>query len=150
MFACTLALPGGAFFLLGPRGTGKRTWIRTHLADALVVNLLQPETARGYFDWFDPGVLHAAAGGFDQPLPADFAGVLLEHLVLHELKAYLHYHDVKGSLGYWATPSGGEVDFVFWRGTSMVAIEVKAARRFRPENRGGMFFRRLHAGEILG
>lgn len=143
------------------------------------------EVALPKFYWFDPGVLYAAAGGFDQPLPADFDGVLLEHLVLQELKAYLHYHDVKGSLGYWATPSGGEVDFVFWRGTSMVAIEVKAARRFRPEYRSGIrslesglrgrltswivyrgdeelvvdgtrvvpvdtFFRRLHAGEILG
>jgi predicted AAA+ superfamily ATPase len=102
------------------------------------------EVALPKFYWFDPGVLHAAAGGFDQPLPADFDGVLLEHLVLHELQAYLHYHDVKGSLGYWATPSGGEVDFVFWRGTSMVAIEVKAARRFRSEYRSGI--RSLESG----
>jgi putative ABC transport system permease protein len=28
--------------------------------------------------WFDSGVLHAAAGGFDQPLPAEWDGVLLE------------------------------------------------------------------------
>jgi hypothetical protein len=30
----------------------------------------------------------------------------------------MHYHDAKGSLGYWATPSGGEVDFVGWRGAA--------------------------------
>jgi predicted AAA+ superfamily ATPase len=83
-------------------------------------------------------VLHAAAGGFDQPLPADWAGVLLEHLVLHELQSYLHYVGVKGSLGYWATPSGSEVDFVWWRGPDVVAIEVKHARRFRPEYRKGL------------
>ena len=35
-----------SFFLLGPRGTGKTTWIRQQLPDALVVNLLQPETFR--------------------------------------------------------------------------------------------------------
>lgn len=102
------------------------------------------EVAQPKFYWFDPGVLRAAAGGFDQPLPADFDGVLLEHLVLQELKACLHYHDVKGSLGYWATPSGSEVDFVWWRGSAMVAIEVKSARRYRPEYRAGI--RSLEAG----
>jgi predicted AAA+ superfamily ATPase len=70
--------------------------------------------------------------------------VLLEHLVLHELKAYMHYHDLKGSLGYWATPSGGEVDFVWWRGAAMVAIEVKAGSRYRQEYCAGI--RSLKAG----
>jgi predicted AAA+ superfamily ATPase len=92
----------------------------------------------------NPGVLHAAAGGFDQPLSADWDGVLLEHLVLHELRAYMHYHDAKGSLGYWATPSGGEVDFVWWRGSTMTAIEVKAGRRYRKEYWAGI--RSLEAG----
>jgi hypothetical protein len=30
--------PHGAFFLFGPRGTGKSTWIRTTLADAFIIN----------------------------------------------------------------------------------------------------------------
>jgi predicted AAA+ superfamily ATPase len=114
-------------------------WLAAYRPRAKVKEVAQPK-----FYWFDPGVLFAAAGGFDQPLPADFDGVLLEHLVLHELKACMHYHDVKGSLGYWATPSGGEVDFVWWRGAEMVAIEVKAARRYRPEYRAGI--RSLAAG----
>ncbi len=38
--------PEGSFFLLGPRGTGKTTWLREHLRDALFVNLLQPERYR--------------------------------------------------------------------------------------------------------
>lgn len=125
------------------------------------------ETARGYFDilvdtlvgdwlpayrprakvkeqtlpkfyWFDAGVLHAAAGGFDQPLSADWDGVLLEHLVLHEIRSTMHYGGVKGSLGYWGTPSGAEVDFVWWRGADMVAIDVKSARRYRRELRAGI------------
>lgn len=96
------------------------------------------ENALPKFYWFDPGVLHAAAGGFDQPRPADWAGVLLEHFVLHELRSYLEYERVKGSLGYWATPSGSEVDFVWWRGSSAVAIEVKHAREFRREHRRGI------------
>lgn len=89
------------------------------------------EVAHPKFYWFDPGVLHAAAGGFQQPMPSDWDGVLMEHLVHGELRAYLEYSTARGSLGYWGTPSGGEVDFVWWYGQRVVAIEVKAARRFR-------------------
>jgi len=96
------------------------------------------EVALPKFYWFDAGVLHAAAGGFDQPLPADWDGVLLEHLVLHEIQSYLHYAGVKGSLAYWATPSGSEVDFVWWHGTRVVAIEVKHGRRYRREYKKGI------------
>ena len=90
------------------------------------------------FYWFDAGVLHAAAGGFDQPRPSDWEGVLLEHLVHHEIQSHLHYAGLKGSLGYWATPSGSEVDFVWWRGRDVVAIEVKHGREFRREYRKGI------------
>jgi predicted AAA+ superfamily ATPase len=96
------------------------------------------EVALPKFYWFDAGVLHAAAGGFDQPLPADWDGVLLEHLLLHEIRSFIHYGGVKGSLGYWATPSGSEVDFVWWHGARMVAIEAKAARRYRREFKAGI------------
>ncbi len=96
------------------------------------------EVALPKFYWFDPGVLVAAAGGFDQPLPADWDGVLLEHLILHEMRSRMHYQRVRGSIGYWATPSGSEVDFVFWHGTDVVAIEVKHAREFRREYRKGL------------
>jgi predicted AAA+ superfamily ATPase len=87
------------------------------------------------FYWFDAGVLNAAAGAFDQPPPAEWQGVLLEHLVFHEIRSYLHYAGVKGSLAYWATPSGSEVDFVWWHGSKRVAIEVKHGSRYRPEYR---------------
>ena len=32
-----------SFFLFGPRGTGKTTWLKHHLPDALFINLLQSE-----------------------------------------------------------------------------------------------------------
>jgi predicted AAA+ superfamily ATPase len=41
-----LPLPGQSFFLLGPRGTGKSTWLQDRLPDALVVDLLRPEVFR--------------------------------------------------------------------------------------------------------
>ena len=41
-----LAVPNQSFFLLGPRGTGKSTWLRHELGDALFVDLLKPEVYR--------------------------------------------------------------------------------------------------------
>lgn len=38
--------PDRSFFLLGPRGTGKSTWLRRLFPDALVVDLLDPERHR--------------------------------------------------------------------------------------------------------
>lgn len=38
--------PGQSFFLFGPRGTGKSTWLRHALPNALFIDLLQPDVAR--------------------------------------------------------------------------------------------------------
>jgi predicted AAA+ superfamily ATPase len=38
--------PPGSFFLFGPRGTGKTTWLRTVFPEALFINLLRPDTYR--------------------------------------------------------------------------------------------------------
>lgn len=43
---CTL--PQRSTFLLGPRGTGKTTWLRETLPGALTVNLLDPQAYREY------------------------------------------------------------------------------------------------------
>lgn len=104
------------------------SWLPAYRPRAKVKEVALPK-----FYWFDAGVLHAAAGGFDQPRPSDWEGVLLEHLVHHEIQSRIHYAGVKGSLGYWATPSGSEVDFVWWHGRNVVAIEVKHGREFRRE-----------------
>lgn len=40
--------PAGSFFLFGPRGTGKSTWLERHLSDALWVNLLEPDVHRKF------------------------------------------------------------------------------------------------------
>ena len=37
-----------SFFLFGPRGTGKSTWLKQHYTDAEVIDLLSPETFRRY------------------------------------------------------------------------------------------------------
>lgn len=41
-------LPASGCFLLGPRGTGKSTWLRSALADATWLDLLDPEAQRLY------------------------------------------------------------------------------------------------------
>ena len=40
MYTRTLELPDRSFFLFGPRGTGKTTWLRSVLPEALWVDLL--------------------------------------------------------------------------------------------------------------
>ncbi|MGE0198385.1 MAG: ATP-binding protein [Simkaniaceae bacterium] len=38
--------PKGSYFLFGPRGTGKSTWLKMHCPQALWIDLLDPETFR--------------------------------------------------------------------------------------------------------
>jgi len=40
--------PQGSFFLFWPRATGKSTWLRHHLKEAVFVDLLDPETYRRF------------------------------------------------------------------------------------------------------
>jgi uncharacterized protein len=57
MFTRAAARPRFAFFLFGPRGTGKSTWIRSHFEDAYVVNLLPADAMLRYER--DPGVFRS-------------------------------------------------------------------------------------------
>ena len=43
-----LIIPKQSFFLFGPRGTGKTTWLKEMFSDALFINLLEPEEFRLY------------------------------------------------------------------------------------------------------
>ncbi|OGL43380.1 MAG: ATPase [Candidatus Schekmanbacteria bacterium RBG_13_48_7] len=43
-----LKVPEQSFFLFGPRGTGKSTWVRDYYPDALLIDLLAPEVYRSY------------------------------------------------------------------------------------------------------
>ena len=40
--------PGQSFFLFGPRGTGKSTWLHRYYENALFIDLLSPEVYRSY------------------------------------------------------------------------------------------------------
>ena len=41
-------MPAQSFFLFGPRGTGKSTWLKQHIPEAVYIDLLSPETYRLY------------------------------------------------------------------------------------------------------
>jgi len=58
--------PAGSFFLFGPRGTGKSTWLNATLPNAIRVDLLDPESQR----------LYQA-----RPIPVIPCGICLEQLV---------------------------------------------------------------------
>ncbi|MFY9341355.1 MAG: AAA family ATPase [Planctomycetota bacterium] len=44
MYSRLLALPEASFFLFGPRGTGKSSWVKAALPNAVVVDLLEADT----------------------------------------------------------------------------------------------------------
>ncbi|MBI3375209.1 MAG: DUF4143 domain-containing protein [Betaproteobacteria bacterium] len=91
------------------------------------------EVSHPKFYLFDTGVVRALSRRLREPLEGAERGMLLETLVLHELRARLAYSRCGGELSYYRTPSGTEVDFVWGRGKLTVGIEVKASPRWRPE-----------------
>jgi predicted AAA+ superfamily ATPase len=40
--------PDDSYFLFGPRGTGKSTWLKSYYPDAIWVNLLNPDEYREF------------------------------------------------------------------------------------------------------
>ena len=48
MFARFFRPPAASYFLFGPRGTGKSTWLRDRYPEALFIDLIDPENARFY------------------------------------------------------------------------------------------------------
>lgn len=124
-----------------PRQTVK-LWYQI-LIDTLLGFELQPytetvkrksvETAKFYL--FDVGVVRIL-----RRLPpvvqesADY-GEFFEHYIFLELKAWIDYRRPRGSLSYWRSLSGYEVDFIL---DGEVAIEVKAAAMAQEKHLAGL------------
>jgi uncharacterized protein len=51
MYKRFIQAPRQSFFLFGPRGTGKSTWIKETFPNALWIDLLNPEELRYYAAW---------------------------------------------------------------------------------------------------
>jgi uncharacterized protein len=65
VFTRVISAPAASFFLFGPRGTGKSTWLRTQFPDALFFDLLESET---YVE------LLASPQRLDKRIPTGFKG----------------------------------------------------------------------------
>jgi predicted AAA+ superfamily ATPase len=105
------------------------------------------EVSHPKFYFFDPGVVRGMGRRLREPLGDDERGRLLETVVLHELRSWIEMASWGGQLFCWKTPSGAEVDFVWVRGSRTVGIEVKAARKWKPEF--ARVLRELHDAGLL-
>ena len=103
-------------------------WLPAWRPRARIKEVQQPK-----FFLFDPGVARGLAGRLREPLEDAERGALMETLVLHELRAAINFQNLGGTLSYWRTPSGSEIDFVWERGKRRVGSEVKAGNRWRSE-----------------
>jgi len=70
-----------------------------------------------------------------QPGSLDF-GKAFEHLIIHELSAYLSYSFSDATLSYWRTSNGYEVDAVL--GDAQVAIEIKSCDEVQSRHTKGL------------
>ncbi len=89
--------------------------------------------------WTDPGLVRAVKRQLG-PVTEEEKGALLEGWVFTLLRAYAEARDLFDEIFYWApSQSGGvEVDFLLRRGRELLALEVKAARRFSRSWLGGL------------
>ncbi len=65
-------------------------------------------------------------------------GPLFETYVYQNLAGILASRLPRYELGFWSVQGRHELDFVVWRGRDVVAIEVKAKRRFHEKELGGL------------
>lgn len=89
--------------------------------------------------WVDPGLVRAVTHASGTADPAS-SGALLEGWIAQCLRAYNDYNRLYDEIAYWAPADAQqtEVDFLLRRGRRYIAIEVKAARRWRPEMAKGL------------
>lgn len=104
------------------------TWLPAWRPRAKVKEVSHPK-----FYFFDSGVARAVANRLREPLESAEKGHLFETYILHELRARINQAGTGGDLGYWRTPSGTEVDFVWTRAGRSIGIEVKSSPRWKPE-----------------
>jgi predicted AAA+ superfamily ATPase len=128
--------PSRHSFLLGPRGTGKSTWLRGCYRGALFVDLLLPGwqrrlAAHPKFFYFDVVVYRALRPAGPLDWPEEIGGAALEGLVAQHLRAWIDYGSRDTSLYYWRTRAGSEVDFAVYGAGGFWALEVKHAARVR-------------------
>lgn len=84
------APPRGSFFLFGPRGTGKSTWINTAEPDALLIDLLHADNYRTYLT--HPEHLREVVAGHKGPLLVAIDKVQKVPALLDEVHSLIESH----------------------------------------------------------
>lgn len=89
--------------------------------------------------WVDPGIVRAAKGQLGA-VAEEERGALFEGWIAQTLRAYQSYRKIFDEMSYWAPleARGIEVDFLLRAGKDFVAIEAKAASRFREDHLRGL------------
>ncbi len=120
--------PGGSFFLFGPRGTGKSTWLRKTYPKALTIDLLEHDVFRAHAARPEKlrEVVRAAPGG----LPI----VLDEIQKVPELLGVVHaLIEEDRARRFIVTESSACHVRCFWKGWSLAGPWADRPRsRFRP------------------
>lgn len=88
------------------------------------------------FYYFDVGVSNHLLHRKDMVRGTNEYGHAFEHLVIHEIYAYLHYSHSEEQLSYWRTYTGIEVDAVI--GDARVAIEIKSVEEVKNKHLKGL------------
>ena len=85
---------------------------------------------------FDVGVANYLAGRKEVLSRSKEFGIVFEHFILQEVRAYLGYHQTDVSMKYWRTVRGEfEVDLILG---DEVAIEIKSAEQFQDKMLSGL------------
>lgn len=101
------------------------------------------------FYLFDCGVYRALTDRLGVAPSSEEKGVLFETLIFHELTCALSYGRKGGSLYYWRTQDGIEVDFIWKKADKIVAIEAKASAQWKPHfGKGLLTFKEELKGKV--
>ncbi len=90
------------------------------------------------FYYFDSSVFHTLRPKGLLDLPSETGGAALEGIVLHHLLAWIEYGKRRGTVYFWRTKSGNEVDFVVYGDTDFFGIEVKHTKFIRKKDLNGL------------
>jgi predicted AAA+ superfamily ATPase len=90
------------------------------------------------FYYFDVGVYRSLRPTGPLDAPQEIEGLALETLVAQHLRAFCQLRRQGGSLSFWRTRSGLEVDFVVYGPELFWAIEVKRSARIDRRDLAGL------------
>jgi len=96
------------------------------------------EVSTPKFYYFDCGVVRALRNELGEKISDTEKGFLFETFLLNEIQSYSSYHNKHAEIHYWGTPNENEVDFVISKGKTHIALEIKAAKKWKSDYHYGL------------